>query len=83
MYFGETTDKTESIVSIVSMHYESFSVENGIGFWQGEREVLVKVTILSDKDETHDFKYMADRVKRLMGQESVLVTIDRVEAEFI
>ena len=80
-----TEDKNrEGVRRIVQTHFSGFTIQMARdGFWRDEHEMSICITIIGTVADRESVKDIAIRIKSLNKQESVLVVISKVKAEFI
>jgi len=75
------------IEDTASKFFNAFTLEKATGYWNGTPEHMATVTVLStakdlDQERTNVYK-LAKELKESLNQDSVLVTLQEVNANFI
>lgn len=74
LYRLYTEDKNrEGIEQIISKYFDGFTLIPAIGYWKGNKEQSLIVEILSDKDVLPVVEQIAEEIKRVNDQQSVLI----------
>lgn len=72
--------------NVVSDLLPGFTITNGTGYWQGEKEVVRILTVISDDDDRQTLSVcnlIAEMYKRQFRQQSVLVNVQQTAAQFV
>lgn len=83
-----TEDKNLTrVMALASEEFDGFTVTNGLGAWKGtiEKSIIIEIIVPTLKffTDRHRVERLARCIKDLNGQESVLVTEQQIEADFI
>lgn len=83
---NKNLDKIEAILND-SLIIEGYTIINTQGYWQGLKEKALKIEIILEPcnklKHTHNLKIICKKIKIVNKQETVLLTIEKIEAYFI
>ncbi len=78
-----TDDQLQRYLDFVSEFFPAFSVSYGSGYWEGNPETSVYVTIVLDSSEpSHHIDTIASDYNSRFEQQCVMVTREKVEVCF-
>lgn len=75
----------DKIIELVSYHYSGFSITENTGFWNHEQEKSITISIIAagSLKNLQIVRSIAESIRVLSKQESVLVTEHKIGAWFI
>ena len=73
----------DSYLLWLSMQLDSFGVFRLQGYWHGTSEDAVTIEYVGAEVDEPTLRYIARRTRQFFGQESVLFTVEPIQAEFI
>lgn len=75
----------EQIEKIVSELFDGFTVIESTGYWRGQREISLIIEILDTGlvNVAERIEFIAEKIKKINDQESVLVTKHEIEELFV
>jgi hypothetical protein len=84
LYRIYTEDKNrEAIEKICSEVFDGFTIIHANGYYKGIKENTIIIEIVVSIPDLRAIKYLADNIKRLNHQESVLITCNKIDSQFI
>jgi hypothetical protein len=66
----------DETMSLASHYFESFSVWNGTGVWQGTQEHSIVFEVVGEQDTEQRVRDFAFHVKKQNKQQAVLITTE-------
>ena len=79
-----TEDKgIDSLASLVSEHFDGFTIVKSLGYWKGQPEESLIIEIIGDESDEKTIKYIAKRIKKLNAQEAVYLTKDTIDGYLV
>jgi capsular polysaccharide biosynthesis protein len=73
----------DEVIKIISKEFESFTLFNGTGYWQSEQENSLVIEIIGRYEDRKRITAIANEIKQVNKQQSVLITGTDNEAIFI
>ena len=73
----------DTIINLVSSHYNSFALFTGLGYWQGKPEQCLVIEIVADSSEMSTIEDMLNNLKVLCGQDCVLLVAIPCESKLV
>lgn len=73
MLFRLYTEKSENLPEIVNQYFNNFSIVNSTGFYQGKQENSQIIEIVNNKTVKPKIKKLAENIKQVNNQDSVLL----------
>lgn len=84
MYRIYTENKNRSqIEQLVNNHFSGFTVYAAIGYWEEEKEKSLIIEVLGNEEDYNEIKTVCANIRDYNLQQSVLLTCQEVETEFI
>jgi len=80
--FTENKNLSE-IESIVNFYFIGYTIIKAIGYYKGIKEKSIIIKILGDKKDIQKINLIIKSIKILNRQESILLTIRKLEAQFL
>jgi len=78
------TERKPNVGEIVSQYFDGFTLIPTEGYWKGKREESVIVEVIASGPMRQKVREMAETLKEINGQESVLVVeSDAVVPQFV
>lgn len=77
------TEKKDNLERLAGNFFEGFNVSEVKGYWKGKAEKSVIIEILAGEAQAVQVKALALLIKELNKQESVLITREETQADFI
>ena len=74
IYTEEKHDVRLELEKLISEYFDGFSINSGVGFWKGRRELSTIIELIGDYPDKSKVLKLAAEIKILGNQESVLVT---------
>jgi len=75
---------TEKIADIVNKYFEGYTLLNGVGYWQGEKEnCLIIEIITNNKSDIDKIELIAYAIKKLNHQQAILIQQVNCEANLV
>lgn len=78
---------TGMIENLLNIYFKGYTLINGTGYYEGEKENSLIIEILLEPSGTNlnrdNLLKIADEIKRFNNQKSVLITCTNINAEFI
>lgn len=83
IYTESTGGMRTRAVAATAAVFDCFTVIDTKGYWQGTEEDSMIIEIISDKDSLPLVFGLANHIKSINAQDSVLVTSHKLEAELV
>lgn len=78
-YFNSSIEKG----ALKALNIEGYTLVNGSGNWQGQSEQMIIVSILSSEDITEQVKQIAEGLKGLIYQNSIMIEVNNITQIFV
>lgn len=72
---------TQAIVKLLSNHFESFTIHPTLGYYRGGKEESIAIEIVGARSS--QIRELAEQIRKMNGQKSVLTISFRATAESI
>ena len=76
------TERFPNIAEITARYFDGFSIVESVGYWQGIAELSVIVEIITSESNRWRIDALREFIKTANNQQSVMLTIEPVTAEF-
>ena len=83
IYFGLPAEGLAVYTSYLSSFLDGFSVFHLDGYWHGTKEDSILVEYIGKPEEESQLHHAAWHARTLFNQESVLFTVEDIQAQFI
>jgi uncharacterized membrane-anchored protein YitT (DUF2179 family) len=78
---------TRMVENLLNIYYKGYTLIKATGYWKGEKENSLIVEILLNESGTNlnrdNLQKIADEIKRFNDQQTVLITCQNINTEFI
>ena len=73
------------IVKTVQKHFNAFTMQTGIGFWDDQRENSLQLTVITDrsKAQRHLLERIAGQIRDVNGQMCVRLAATKIKGKLI
>lgn len=76
-----------AIENLLNIYFKGYTLIEGIGYWEGEKEksLIVELLLLESgtNQNSENLKKIADEIKIFNNQKTVLITCQNINADFI
>ena len=79
----------KSIKGILNLFYQGYTIINTQGYWRGKKENSLKIEVITEKTKK-DLIYnkialncIIKTIKKINNQQSILLTIENIKADFL
>ena len=73
----------EDLKPILNRYFEGYSITKTFGVYNGSQELSCIVETLQNTEDSYCLEKLADEIKIALNQESVLVTVEEIDARFL
>ncbi len=80
--YTEKTEHLPEVIACIDKYLDGYTVIRAAGVWKGQSEKSLIIETISDQPYEL-FKELAQDIKRINHQASVLLTVQPVDAEFV